>query len=255
MNWDSGWSSARWMKGKAWAYAQQGLIAIATSPGFHLRKAEGAYAKYLFDRGLELYEHLGNQRPGRSFRPSAELFGIGDQGAPATRMFWARMAANAARAVSAGLGRMPARQPPPFYGFDAAIGRLAVSTPRYSTAVLAVNRGKVPYGGNELARLYDADGDPIGGGAVRPPQAFGVILSRLDGRRTLTTQTGLHADPPRPPIVLTQSPRGPVTRVRRYATKPDAGPFERLRETGWRAACGARVSSSYAFSRNVIQAR
>src|SRR3954451_14973844 len=123
-------------------------------------------------------------------------------------MFWARMAANAARAVSAGMGRMDATEPPPFYAFAADIGRLAVSTPRYSTAILAVNRGKVPYGGDELARLYDADGDPIGGTGGLPPQSFGVVLSRPHGARTLATQTGLHADPPRAPVVLTRSPRG-----------------------------------------------
>lgn len=87
------------------------------------------------------------------------------------------MAANATRAVAAGMGRMPARRPPPFYAFDADIGRLAVSTPRYHTAILAVNRSKVPHGGIELARLYDADGDPVGGTGGHAPSAFGVVVN------------------------------------------------------------------------------
>jgi hypothetical protein len=168
-------------------------------------------------------------------------------------MFWARMAANAVRAVSAGLGRMPSQRPPSFYAFDADIGRLAVSTPRYSTAVLAVNRGKVPYGGTELARLYDADGDPIGGTGGHPPSAFGVLISRPDGHVTFASQYGLHDDPQRAPIVLTRSPRGRVTRVRRLATKPDAGPFKVLGERGSKGGDGVRVTTSNQFHRNSIR--
>jgi hypothetical protein len=255
MNWDTGWSYERWMKAKAWAYAQQGLIAIATVGEFNHRTRDADYAKYIFDRGLKLYEHLGLQQPGRPWRPSAQLYGIGDQGAPATKMFWARMGANAARAVSAGMGHASAAPPPPFYAYDADIGRLAVSSPRYSTAILAVNRSKVPYGGIDLARLYDADGDPIGGTGGRPPSSFGVLVTRLrGGRRVLATQTGLHQDPKKPPIVLTRSPLGRVMRQKRLATRPDAGPFSVLDETGTRSAAGATVRSSYAFRRNFISA-
>jgi hypothetical protein len=171
-------------------------------------------------------------------------------------MFWARMGANAARAVSAGMGRASAKAPPPFYAYDADIGRLAVSTPRYSTAILAVNRSKVPYGGIDLARLYDADGDPIGGTGGRPPSSFGVLVTRQNGgRRVVASQTGLHRDPKKPPIVLTRSPLGRVTRQKRLATHPDAGPFSVLDETGTRSAAGATVRSSYAFRRNFISAR
>jgi hypothetical protein len=255
MNWDTGWSYERWMKGKAWAYAQQGLVAIATVPTFNLRSRERGYAKYLFDRGLRLYEHLGLQKPGRPWKPSAQLYGIGDQGAPATKMFWARMAANAARAVSAGMGRMDAHVPPPFYAFDADIGRLAVSTPRYSTAILAVNRSKVPYGGIELARLYDADGDPISGTGGRAPSAFGVLVSRAKGgRRVLASETGRHTDPKKPAVILTRSPRGRVTHQRVLASHPDAGPFGTLRSRGSIANAGVRVTTGHRFRRNSIDA-
>ena len=81
MNWDTGWSYERWMKGKAWAYGQQGLLAIATSPQFQTRTREARWAKYLFDRGLRLYEHLSYQKGSRGpYRPSAQLFHIGEQG-------------------------------------------------------------------------------------------------------------------------------------------------------------------------------
>ncbi len=254
MNWDTGWSYERWMKGKAWAYAQQGLLAIATSPTFQTRTRETLYAKYLFDRGLQLYEHLGYQKPGRPWRPSAQLFGIGRQGAPASKMFWSRMAANAARAVSAGMGDLPAAEPPPFYAYDADIGRLAVSTRHYSTAIVAVSRGKLPYGGIDLARLYDGDGDPIGGTGGQPPAAFGMTVTSSRGHRLLATQTGLTADPKRPPLILTHSPRGRVTRQRRLSTRPDAGAFKALSVLGRRSANGVQISSGYTFHNRSIDA-
>ena len=250
MNWDTGWSFGRWMKAKSWAYAQQGLLAIARARQFDRDPRYAEWAKYVFDRGLRFYEHLGSQAPNKPYQPRANMFGIRVTGSPG--IFWARMAANAARAVSAGLGRMPAHRPPPFYAFDADIGRLAVSTPDYSTALLAVNRGFVPYGGQELARLYDADGDPISGTGGRPPMSFGVLVNSPGGRRILATQTGLHADPRRPPLVLTRSPRGPVRSVRRLPTKLDAGPFGHLAVAGRRSEGGVGVTSRYSFHRSAI---
>lgn len=256
MNWDTGWSYERWMKGKAWAYGQQGLLAIATSPQFQTRAREARWAKYLFDRGLRLYEHLSYQQGSRGpFRPSAQLFHIGDQGTPASTMFWARMGANAVRAVSAGMGRMPAEEPPSFYSYDADIGRLAVSTRHYSTAILADNRGKVPYGGNELARFYDSDGDPIGGTGGHPPMAFGVRVEDHKGERLMISQRPIHSDPRRPPLTLTRSPRGRVAHQRVLASRPDAGPFERLSVTGRKADNGVSVTSSYDFRDRSIGAR
>ncbi len=255
MNWDTGWSYERWMKGKAWAYGQQGLIAIATAKQFQMRKQEGPWAKYLFDRGLRLYEHLSYQAGAKGpFRPSARLFHIGDQGTPASTMFWARMGANAVRAVSAGMGTMDAAEPPPFYSYDADIGRLAVSTRHYSTAILADNRGKVPYGGNELARFYDADGDPIGGTGGHPPASFGVRVEGAHGERLMISQRPLHADPKHPPLILTHSPRGRVTRQRVLATRPDAGPFSNLSVVGRKSDNGITVTSAYTFHNRGIDA-
>ena len=88
-------------------------------------------------------------------------------------LFAARMAANAARAVTAGLGRSPGSEPPPFYAYDADIGRLAVSTPAYSTAIVAVNHAAFPYGGIELARLFDGRGEPLTGIGGVGPAAMG----------------------------------------------------------------------------------
>jgi hypothetical protein len=113
----------------------------------------------------------------------------------------------------------------------------------------------VPYGGIELARLYDADGDPISGTGGRAPSAFGVLVSRLKGgHRVLASETGLHSDPKKPAVILTRSPRGRVTRQRKLASHPDAGPFSALDSRGSIANAGARVTTEHRFRRNSITA-
>src|SRR3954453_11650774 len=105
LNWDPGLGLRRWMKAKTWAYAQQGLLAIAAAVDFHRDPARGPWAKYLFDRGLGLYERtlLAADAPAL---PSACLYGVKTyQNVGDERIFSARVAANATRAVHAGLGR------------------------------------------------------------------------------------------------------------------------------------------------------
>ena len=162
---------------------------------FQLRTPDGRAAPSTSSTaGLQLYDHLGDQPPGRPFRPSAQLYGIGDQGAPATKMFWARMAANAARAVSAGMGADAGRAPAAVLLVRRRHRPARGLPPRYSTAVLAVNRGKVPYGGADLARLTTPT-------ATRSAdrRAPARLLRRADhapGRRaTFATQRGLHTRP------------------------------------------------------------
>ena len=65
------------------------------------------------------------------------------------------MAANVARAIAAGIPARPGAEPPALYSFDPGAGRLAVTTPRYNTAITAITNGAYPYGGIDLARLYD----------------------------------------------------------------------------------------------------
>ena len=107
LNWDTGLGMKRWMKGKTWAYAQQGLLAIASASRFQRDPRYRAWAKTMFDRGLDLYDRLG----GAGHLAASNLYGV-----PARTMahsddlmFAARIAGNAARAVAAGLGRT--RQP------------------------------------------------------------------------------------------------------------------------------------------------
>jgi hypothetical protein len=145
LNWDSGLGLKRWQIGKTFAFAQQGLLGIARAEEFHARPEMPGWAKHVFDHGLSLYTRWADEEGGGTLAPAwlngvqAEVGG-GDQ---SKILFGARMAANAARAIDLGLGEREALEPPPFYAYDPDIGRLAVSTPSYSTAVLAANHGAV----------------------------------------------------------------------------------------------------------------
>jgi hypothetical protein len=249
MNWDSGLGYRRWMKSKTWAYALQGLLTIARATAFQDDPRYGPWAKEMFDRALDFYER---QAPPDGLAGSA-MFGVdpNSRSVPDSRMLAARMAANAARAVTAGLGRMTGVEPPPFYSFDPDIGRLAVSTPRYGTAVLVVNRNAFPYGGIELARLFDGAGDPIATVGAHAPAAFGVAISDARGRHVFDSEVGLHASPRLPPLrVLT--PQGLVTRSPRSPKRPFAGTFRTLEATATRQTRDLRITTRHRFDAESI---
>jgi hypothetical protein len=251
LNWDSGLGFRRWMKGKTWAFALQGLLTIAGAREFQRDPRYGPWAKALFDRALDFY---ARQAPAHGGLVDSALFGV--DGGPHTgadsQMFAARMAANAARAVSSGLGRMPAERPPPFYAFDADVGRLAISTARYGTAIVVVNRGGFPYGGIELARLYDGDGDPIGGIGARVPAAFGVVVRDARGRHVLASAAGMHRPQLRPPLVV-RSPRGRIEPSGPLPADPPAGPFRTLEAVGRRRSHDLLVATRHRFTARSIE--
>jgi hypothetical protein len=253
MSWDTGLGYRRWMKGKTWAYALQGLLTIVEAPEFQNDPRYGPWAKTIFDRALDFY---GRQPRGPDGLVDSALFGI--NGAvpivPDTRMFAARMASSAMRAVSAGLGTLPSAEPPPFYAFDPDVGRLSVSTPRYSTAVIVVNRAAFPYGGIELARYYDGAGNPVGGVGARPPASFGVEVRDRRGRLVLATGKGIHATPPRPPMVV-RSPAGRIARVPATQTAALAGPFWTLDAVGRRRTRDLEVTTRHHFAPEAITER
>jgi hypothetical protein len=127
-----------------------------------------------------------------------------------------------------------------------------VSTPAYSTAIVAVNRGAFPYGGIELARLLDARGDPLTGIGGTPPAALGIVIRDGAGHEALSSQHGLHHDPTRPPLVLARSPQGPVRRLARLPADPAAGPFKVLEAVGRRRSGRFAVTTRHRFTADAI---
>ena len=150
----------------------------------------------------------------------------------------ARIAANAMRALALGLGGAPSADPPPLYSFDRETGRLAVTTPRYSTAIVPDNRRAFAYGGIELARLFDGGQRVAATTGGTPPNAFGVVVRDAAGRTLLASQDGVR--------------RGTVRLVGR---RPDAGSFRELRAAGRVAAGRVRIATTHRFRARDIAVR
>jgi hypothetical protein len=237
LNWDTGKGLRRWHSAQYWAFAQQGLTAIATSPRFWAHRAYGRWAKALFDRGLMLYRRLADE-DGAALAPP-RMFGVRSR-MESYECFCARELSNIARAVGLGLGSLPADDPPPLFAYDRDTGRLAVTTPRYSTAIVPDNRGAFRYGGIDPARLFGPGQKVAANVGGRPPAAFGLVVAGADGHRILASQGGR----PRGSLRLTHAPGG-----RR------AGRFTTIEARGTVTRGGLRIRSIHRFRRTAIESR
>ncbi len=256
LNWDTGWSFKRWHAGRTFAFAQQGLLAIAASPRFHNMPELGQWAKYFLDRGIQLYERLSREaRDGQPLAPSVFYdLSVAPLGPSIRELTAARMMANAVRAVALGIGSKPAAEPPPLWSYDSDIGRVAITTPKYNTAILAVNQHAVPYGGVELARLYDGDQRVAANVGGVPTASFGVVVRDGAGRR-VASQKPRNTPPKAPPLRILRSPRGRLRRVRAYASRPYCGPFRTLSVRGLVRGPSAAIETTHRFGTNGVETR
>jgi hypothetical protein len=258
LNWDTGFGFKRWHVGRTYALARQGLLAIVLSPRFLVDPRLGSWAKHMFDAGFKLYQRLAAEADDGAGIAPAVLHGlkVNPLGPSVRELFAARMQADAARAVALGLGGLGAAEPPPLYSLDPDIGRLAVTTPKYSTAIVPVNQDAIPYGGIELARLYDSRqrvASSIGG---RPWASFGVVVRNTGARAVLQSQRGRFApDPLTPPLELIRSPRGAVRQATPYPPRPYAGSFETLVARGRAESLEAAVETTHRFKPRWIETR
>ena len=223
LSWDTGASFRRWHQGTKFGLAQGALLAIAATRSLQPAPEHGRWAKYLLDRGLELFDRWS---AGGTVLPPPVAFGVTRTpgGLGEARLAAARMQANAVRAAGLGLGALPSEVPPPLYAYDPDVGRLAVTTPAYSTAVTVVDYERLPYGGAELARLYDGEMRVAAGIGGRHPAAFGVVARRVGTGHRVESQRGRpRANLRHPPLQLPSVPR-----PKAYPRRPYAGPFRRL---------------------------
>jgi hypothetical protein len=251
LNWDTGFGFGRWHQTKKIGLAQQALIGIAMGGRLSPSPQEAAWAKHLLERGFELYER--RLPPDEGVAPG--LFyplPVHPQSPKQAMLGASRISANAARAWAVGLGRKAGAVPPPLYSFDPATGRLAVTTPRYNTAITAVTHGAYPYGGIELARLYDDRQDVAATLGAKPPSSFGVIVRNRNGRARLVTARPASDLYKKAALRLVRAPFGVGSAG--SPLRPFAGPFERLEVRGRLKRAGVEAHSTYAFRRNAIVA-
>ena len=255
MNWDSGLGFERWHQAKKLGLSQQALIGIAQTPRLQPGREWGRWAKWMLDRGLRFYERLPVAEGGLPDPVLFQLFTV-PQTVGSARLAAVRLQANAARAVEAGLGRMRGERPPALYAYDPDIGRLAISTPAYNTAIVAVNQRAFPYGGIELARLFDGEQEVAAGIGGRAPAAFGLLVREPSGRRVFSSQTGRPAvDPDVTPLRLTRAPAGTGASARTRPGKVFAGPFHDLRTRGTLTQGRFRAVTSHRFRARSIETR
>ena len=255
LNWDTGASFRRWHQAKKLGLAQGALLGIATTPSLQPAPAHGRWAKYVFDSGLELFDRWsrgGDELPPPVwFGVTATPGGVGD-----ARLSAARMQANAARAAGLGLGALTSEVPPPLYAYDPDVGRLAVTTPAYSTAVTVVDYERLPYGGAELARLFDGEMRVAAGIGGRTPAAFGIVARKVGtGHRVVSQRGRPSASLRRPPLRLLEAPRGAVARPEAYPRRPYAGPFRALEAAAVTRDEALTIETRHRFRADSIETR
>lgn len=252
LNWDTGLAFERWHSGKKVGLSVDALFAIATAERFQPDPEYGDWAKWMLDRGLRFYDQLataaGGLAPAVLFGVTKTAGSVGD-----ARLWGARMQASAARAISKGFGSRRASSPPALYAYDPDTGRLAVTTPVYNTAVFAVSQGRLPYGGVELARLYDAQQRVVANIGGRPPASFGVMLRDATGRELASQRGRAHPDLLSPPLRLTQAPYGAEPQPQAYPDHAYAGRFEELEATGVTSSDDASIVTTHRFLSESIE--
>jgi hypothetical protein len=257
LNWDTGYGFRRWHAGRTWAFAIQGLIAIAASPRFHNIPEIAQWSKYFLDRSFSLYERLSREAPDRKGIAPSVFYDIdvAPLGPSIRELTAARMLGNAARAVALGLGSKPGGEPPPLWSYDSDIGRVAVTTPRYSTAILAVNQRAIPYGGTELARLYDRDQRVAANVGGIPWASFGILVRDSNGRTRMASQKARSAPPGLAPLQILGSPQGRIFRAAKYPARPYGGAFKSLVVRGNSGNAFAGVQTTHRFTVKGIETR
>ena len=255
LNWDSGLGFERWHQAKKLGLSQQALIGIAQTRELQPSPAYGRWAKWMLDRGLVWYDRQPAHAGGL---PDPVFFQVSQvpQTVGSARLAAVRVQANAARAVAAGLGRMRAVAPSPLYAYDPDTGRLAVTTPAYNTAIVPVNQHAFPYGGIELARLFDGDQRVAANIGGRGGAAFGVQVRDAAGRVVLASQLARDdVDRRVTPLRLTRAPSGVGVRASSRARRAYAGRFRDLRATGSVTTAAARVTAAHRFTARAIETR
>jgi hypothetical protein len=252
LNWDTGLGFNRWHQGKKVGLSQAALLGIAACAELRPSGGYGAWAKGLLDASFGFWDRQAAAARGL---PPANFFHAPSEGNnPYSRtLSSARYAANAARAILLDLGNARGKLPPALYAHDPDTGRLAITTPTYNTAVVPSSRRAFPYGGLDIARLFDGDQEPAANIGGVPPAAFGMVVRDRGGKILLASQRALLERPGTKLLKLTRAPRGTAARLVDYPEHPYAGPFETIAAQGAVRAGSVEIRVAHRFTTGHIQ--
>lgn len=238
LNWDTGLGTSRRHIQQYWAFALDGLVKASGPGGLVATPRQRDYVRQLAEQGLALYSRIGwdgrGAFPGPTSFDAPNGFPKGTRSSLITPLRFAIIAAELDV-------RLPGTQPramPNTYSHDGEFGRLAVSTPRYNTAVIKpVSQGE---GGLEPSRLFDSLQRPLttlGAGSFGGP-APGIRLSRF-GNPILDTQPGTQR-------------RGRVPSLGAGGRRNSAGTFTSLGVAGAVRSGSSAIRVRHTFSRSAI---
>ncbi|EHN10696.1 hypothetical protein PAI11_24470 [Patulibacter medicamentivorans] len=191
LNWDSGKGVQRLHLTQYWLLALRGFVAGASgsaSAGWLPEQAETA--RWLLHQAVAHYQQRAAESrsvilPAASFgMTGSNLVSDSFDGLTGTARFASTLAELADRGLAGGTGSaLPAA-----VSHDADLGRLAVTTPRLSTAILAP-WSPMRVGGLEPARLLDGAARPLTGIGGSGPGSLGLTL-RSGASTLIETEPG-----------------------------------------------------------------
>jgi hypothetical protein len=131
-----------------------------------------------------------------------------------------------------------------------------VTTPHYSTAIVSANQRAFPYGGLDIARLFDGRQEVAGNIGGVPPSAFGMVVRDPSGGTLLATQRPEYGGHRGSPVVqLVRAPSGVGASPRAKPTRPFAGSFRRIQTAGTARRGKVSGRAQYTFTSRAIDAR
>ena len=144
LNWDTGLYLYRWHLSRYWAWSLPGPAGDRQLEELRRATTSAAGRSTCSTARSRLYERFTERWDDDRREPGSSLYGITTKFSEGRHFELARFQALAAEAVLRGMGDDPAEEPPPLYAFDPSIGRLAITTPTYNTAIVRGQQRRLP---------------------------------------------------------------------------------------------------------------
>jgi hypothetical protein len=167
------------------------------------------------------------------------------------------MAANAAQAISSGVGAIAPLEPPALASVDPDSGRVTFTTRAYSTALVGARQRALPYGGLDPVRLLDGAGTALTTIGGRGTANITAIVH--DRRWRVVLKSAARATAGRPDKVVLVGERGERRIVRRdsagFPSRPYAGPVTAVETEGRAERDGITLRARHRFAAGGLELR
>ena len=275
LNWDTGYAASRFSSAQYWAWALKALIPLIICDDCAARDRRGGedlthrYAKYVLDRAVDqfrTFDSFNDVAGDHAIGPSP--YGIVFRGKNSKGYNHNKVSTNALFLAHLALaadvydvGRVVACNPSTLWRYDWFIGKLAVSTQRYSASIVARNFGSFPYAGGELTTLQDSRGyilTNLKPGRQESSFNFGYVVEDSAGNRFAgnTFNAGARMRPGEvegiPLFQIMESPEGLLADLQPYSPRRFQPTFNLLRAVATYRLGAARASLTHLFLKDAI---